>query len=133
MTPSIAKRVLLTFFGTIDKRGNVTTIGDLMAAYNVALSLKPHVQKIDVAWNGNLFDLSQICVPADNFDEKAYDAVVYVCGPLTVGHKHFFGQFPSIKKIAAGVSITAMANASDLVDAVYIRDSISESNFDLAL
>lgn len=133
MTNSTTKRVLLSFFGTIDKKGNVTTIGDLMAIYNVALWLRPHVQKVDVGWNGNLFDLNPLCVSTDDLNKKDYDAMVYVCGPLTAGHRNFFSQFSSIKKIAIGVSITAAANPGELVDAVYIRDSNSESNFDLAL
>ncbi len=129
----VDKRVLVTFFGTINRRGHVTTIGDLMAAYNVAVSLRYLVRQVDVAWGGNLFDLNSLRVDIDTIDKRSYDAVVYVCGPITPGHQGFFLQFDGTKKIAVGVSITSKVDPCGFVDAIYIRDSDSVSNFDLAL
>lgn len=127
------KRVLVTFFGTIDRRGNVTTIGDLMAVYNLALSLRRSVRHVDVAWHGNLFALNAARVDLDAIDPARYDAVVYVCGPITRGHKKFFAIFPSSRKIAVGVSVTSDADPMTFLDAVYARDSESGASFDLAL
>jgi hypothetical protein len=124
---------LVTFFGTIDRRGDVTTIGDLMAVYNVALSLRRFVSHVDVAWHGNLFELNACRVDFDAIDRQGYDAVVYVCGPITRGHKKFFAGFPSTKKIAVGVSVTSGADPLTFIDAVYARDSESNRSFDLAL
>jgi hypothetical protein len=127
------KRILLTFCGSIDRRCEVTTIGDLMALYNVAICLRRSFSQLDIAWNGGLFDLSQLCVNIDQIDKAKYDAVLYVCGPLTRGHPAFFAQFPSAKKIAVGVSITNQVDPFSFVDSVHARDSESGSNFDLAL
>ena len=135
--PIINKRILVTFCGTLDKRGEVTTIGDLMAVYNVALYLTRSVGHVDIAWSGNLFDLTRYCIDVEGADQPHYDAVLYVCGPLTAGHKHFLARFHASKKIALGVSITGRGtgtlNPLDFLDAVYVRDSDLQSNFDLAL
>ena len=127
------KRVLITFFGTIDRRGDVTTIGDLMAVYNVAVSLWPFIRQVDVAWHGNMFDLNPARVDVDSIDPNSYDAIVYVCGPITRSHRNFFERFGSTKKIAAGVSITAQVDPHTFIDAIYIRDSESIATFDLGL
>lgn len=128
-----AVRVIVAFIGTIDPQCLHTTVGDLMALYNVACSLKRFVNKLTIAWSGNLFDLTRDCVSLESIDVDDYDSIVYVCGPITEWHSSFFAHFSKLKKIAVGVSVTANLNPYRLVDAIYIRDSDNYSTFDLAL
>jgi hypothetical protein len=104
-----------------------------MALYNIARSLLPNLSKLDIAWSGHLFDLSQHCVDPESVCAEDYDAMVYVCGPLTEWHAALFSRFSKIKRIAVGVSVTSNIDPLSLVDAIHVRDSEIGSSFDLAL
>lgn len=127
------RRVLLTFVGTVDPEYRWTTVGDVMALYNVASRLHGRPTEVHVAWQGDLADLTSLCVPPDEADEHHYDAMIYVCGPLHPGLEPLFSRYDARTRLAVGVSIPAGFDARTLVDAAYVRDAPTEAGFDLAL
>jgi hypothetical protein len=127
------RRVILTFIGSIDPDNAWTTIGDVMAVFNLATALKSRIEIVDVAWRGFLFNLQDHCVDLETISQNDYDAMVFVCGPIHAGFRHLFSRFSKIPRIAVGVSIPPDFDPWSLADAVLVRDSKTETSFDLAL
>jgi hypothetical protein len=126
-------RVILTFVGSIDPDCRWTTVGDLMAVYNVASELRIRGFAVDIAWRGSLHDLSPYCVDPDAVDARCYAAMVFVCGPLHAAFAPLFAKFAQVKRIAVGVSIPPGFDPLKFVHAFLPRDSGVQITFDLAL
>jgi hypothetical protein len=126
-------KVLLAFCGTLDFRCSYTTIGDIMAVYNVALKLKQYGIDFDIAYqNHHLLDFNHFCVDIRQIIPNNYSDLLYVCGPISHTAKKLSEIFIKQKRTAIGVS-AATAIPTDFFHKVYVRDSQEETNFDLAI
>jgi hypothetical protein len=73
-------------------------------------------------------------VATESLRAKDYDAVVFVCGPLTESHiSSFMQKFSDIKRIALNVSIVATSNLSKEFDVIIPRDTPIQTNPDISL
>ncbi|WP_112321687.1 hypothetical protein [Oceanibium sediminis] len=113
-----------------------TTIGDLMAVYNVAKKVVAEYDEVDILWpHGGLAELTPHCVNPKQAERRAhsYTTLIFVCGPLGNGLLPFFERFWHCKRIAVAVSILEGNPPERLVHAWYARDSKDGVGFDLAL
>lgn len=127
------KPVLLTFCGTLDGSFRWTTIGDVMALYNVALELHRRGQSVRIAYHGWLFELNHLRVAWKSCREDDFSALVYVCGPLQRLARTIAERFPRLPAIAVGVSVIENNDATALYPHILARDGPLEASFDLAL
>lgn len=127
------KRILLTFAGSLDFQCRHTTVGDVMALYNVATRLVQHGLKPRIAWAGNLFELDPLRVDIRAVDPDTVDCLVFVCGPLAEFISVICNRFERARKVAVGVSLIEQLGTEKLFDAVIPRDSAAHSTFDLAV
>ena len=104
-----------------------------MALYNVASTLNPLVKKLRIQWDGELFDLNRFAIGACKAKTENFDAVIYVCGPLHPPVAQFLLQFQQSIRIGVGISQVGDFTPSDCLDVFHLRDSDTESSFDLAL
>lgn len=73
-------------------------------------------------------------VATDELSEENYDAIVFVCGPLTESHiLPFIKRFSGIRRIALNVSIVNTSNLANEFDVIIPRDSPIETNPDISL
>lgn len=126
------KRVLLTFVGTVDPACKWTTIGDFMAVYNVARTLRQMEIPFDIAWTRNFLDLTDRCIDIDTTNLDHYELFVYICGPIHEGLSELFCKFRKKSRIAVGVSVMPGDNVKAWFDTVIPRDSPDRNTFDLA-
>lgn len=126
-------RILLTFAGSMDFQYRHTTVGDVMALYNVATRLVQQGLRPRIAWGGNLFELDPLRVDIRAVPPDAVDCLVFVCGPLAKFIGTLCNRFEKAKKIAVGVSVIERLGTERLFDAVVPRDSAAYSTFDLAV
>ena len=126
------KKVLLTFCGTLDFKYSYTTIGDIMAVYNVALKLLEFRVAFDIAFHGHLLDLNNLRVDIRQINPDNYSDLLYVCGPVSHTAKKLSEFFLKQRRVAIGVSAASII-PTDIFHKVYLRDSEKEVNFDLAL
>lgn len=126
-------RILLTFAGSLDFQCKHTTVGDVMALYNVATRLVQHGLQPRIAWGGNLFDLDPLRVDIRAVPPESVDCLVFVCGPLAEFVRVICSRFEKARKVAVGVSLIDQLGTEKLFDAVVPRDSAALSTFDLAV
>jgi len=127
------QKILLTFAGSLDFQCRHTTVGDVMALYNVATRLIQHGLKPRIAWGGNLFELDPLRVDIRAVAPDTVDCLVFVCGPLAPFVSALCNRFEKAKKVAVGVSVVEQLGTEKLFDAVVPRDSATLSTFDLAV
>jgi len=66
--------------------------------------------------------------------EDAYDAIIFVCGPLTdYSLKPFMDKFTNIKRFAVNVSLIEGNIVGEELNKVFARDSSSIANVDISL
>ena len=126
-------RILLTFAGSLDFQCKQTTVGDVMALYNVATRLVQHGLQPRIAWGGNLFELDPLRVDIRAVPPESVDCLVFACGPLAEFTAVLCQRFEGARKIAVGVSLIERLGTEKLFDAVVPRDSAALSTFDLAV
>ena len=126
-------RILLTFAGSLDFQCKHTTVGDVMALYNVATRLVQRGLRPSIAWGGNLFELDPLRVDIRAVPPDSVDCLVFVCGPLAKFINVICDRFGRARKVAVGVSLIEELGTEKLFDAVVPRDSADMSTFDLAV
>ncbi len=126
-------KVLLSFVGSIDRQCVYTTVGDVMALYNIHKSITPHLPDCDIAWAHDLLDLSDRCSRLKEINASDYSTMVFVCGPIHDAFRKLFRRFRASKRVAVGVSVTGDTDPYSYVSACYVRDSDAGMTFDLAL
>lgn len=126
-------RILLTFAGSLDFQCKRTTVGDVMALYNVATRLVQQGLQPSIAWGGNLFELDPLRVDIRAVPPDSVDCLVFVCGPLAEFINVICDRFGRARKVAVGVSLIEELGTEKLFDAVVPRDSAGMSTFDLAV
>jgi hypothetical protein len=123
------KKVLIAGWFSFDLPHN--TAGDLLA------------QESAVRWATEAGYSCKIAVPnpvspqeitTSYINPRDYDAVVFVCGPLTKSHiRPFMQQFSTIKRIALNVSVVPTSDLSDEFDVIIPRDTDDITNPDISL
>lgn len=129
-------RILITFSGSDDLECGWTTVGDLMALYNVAKRVVAEYDDVDILWPlGGLAELTPHCINPKQAERRAhtYTTMIFCCGPLGTGLMPLFEKFWHTKRIAVGVSLLESTPPESLVHAWYARDSKDGVGFDLAL
>jgi hypothetical protein len=129
MTHNQKRKVLISGWFSFDLPHN--TAGDLLA------------RQTAVTWAIKAGFTCDIAVPhpsalgevvTDTLDPKDYDAIVFVCGPLTESHiLPFIQKFAGIKRIALNVSIVPTSDLSQEFDIIIARDSLTTTNPDISL
>lgn len=73
-------------------------------------------------------------VATETLEPSDYDAIVFVCGPLTESHiLPFIQKFAGIKRIALNVSVVATSDLSKEFDVIIPRDAPDGTNPDISL
>ncbi len=132
-SPGREAKVILTFIGSVDRQCVYTTVGDVMALYNVYKTISPRIDDVRIAWSHDLFDLSDRCRRLNDYDAGSFSTMVFVCGPIHEPLRRLFRRFRHAKRIAVGVSVPRGVNPTSFVSACHIRDSDESVSFDLAL
>lgn len=73
-------------------------------------------------------------IATDQLKPDDYDAIVFVCGPLTESHiLPFIRRFTGIKRIALNVSVVDTSNLANEFDVIIPRDTPTQTNPDISL
>jgi hypothetical protein len=126
------EKTLLSFCGTLDADHKYTTIGDIMAVYNVAQKLNGFGIDYKIAYTGHIIDLNNKRVDVNKIDLSDYTDLLHVCGPVSHTTKQLCEIFSAKQRTAIGVS-AASIDPKDIFHNVYIRDSRDVTNFDFAV
>jgi hypothetical protein len=127
-------RVLVLWWGSI--KGGDVTLGDYMAAGNLALGLQARGLDVELAaFHRFPIPCIQVVHPLTAARSR-YGTVVFVCGPIRTNRRliAMLERYRGLKRIAAAV--TVVPEDPDILgyfDEVIARDGTDDAMFDLAL
>lgn len=128
-------KICLTFCGSMDPRCEWTTVGDVMALYNVAKRVLAEYENVDIYYPDpvGMADLTRYCVDEEQVNRRSYSTMIFVCGPFGRNNEILFAPFEGIKRLAVGISVLEGYPPQRLADAWHVRDAAEGGSFDLAL
>lgn len=126
-------KAILTFSGTLDFESKYTTIGDVMALYNVATKLYQKGVSFVVAWHEGFLNFDKYRVNIKEVIPGDFTHLIYVCGPVANTARKLCDMFPDSRRIAIGVSVLDHNSQDNIFHKMFVRDSKFVTNFDLAL
>lgn len=130
-----SRHILVAWYGSFPGHG---TIGDLRSLESVVTHLVARGHVVSHATAGQTSIPGAVRVDWRDVDADAFDAVLFVCGPIIRGHPQtteLFGHFAGRKLAGVGVSLfpEGHANRFDPFDMVLARQGGGEAFGDVAV
>ena len=134
-TPFIPRNLLVAWYGSFDGHG---TIGDLLAMESVVSHLVGHGHNVFHASAGDVRVVGSRRVEWQAISPGAFDAFIFVCGPILKHHPEtqaLFRNFSGIHRIGVSVSLfpAGHINHFDPFDQVLAREGKPERFEDVAI